>query len=142
MDEEANVIAYARFLRVLRPLAYANEFGDSFRNLFPKLVKPSYFLSFGYIGMDIWHQVEKEKENKLKVGVDSAIWHSIASITLPTFTIHSIVKLTNKVSNKKWMAPVLGLASIPLIVGPIDHGTDNLMDGYIRPKILTFLDTH
>lgn len=37
-------LAYARFVRYVRPLAYSNEVGEAFRHAFPKLLVPSYVL--------------------------------------------------------------------------------------------------
>ena len=36
----------------IRYLGYANELGESFRPLYPKLVAPSYAISFGYVALD------------------------------------------------------------------------------------------
>lgn len=133
-DDGNNFFAYGRFIRMLRPLAYTNEFGESFRHIFPKLIAPAYIISFGYIGLDIANKVINTKpERRITTAFDNILWHGIASIAVPSFTIHSIVKITRKFSTKRIMPPVLGLAAIPFIVIPIDHGTDYLMDNYIRP---------
>ena len=49
----ARGLAFARFFKYTRYLAYSNELGESFRKIYPHLVKPSYALAFGYIGLDI-----------------------------------------------------------------------------------------
>ena len=36
----------------LRYLGYANEVGESFRHVVPKLVRPSYGVAFGYVFCD------------------------------------------------------------------------------------------
>ena len=71
---------------------------------------------------------------------DTALWHSIASMGLPAFTIHSIVKYSTLALKNTQLDPkikvaipvVLGLGSIPFIIHPLDHITDYLMDNTIR----------
>ena len=36
----------------VRLMGYANEVGESFRYMFPRLVRPSYCVSFGYVFAD------------------------------------------------------------------------------------------
>ena len=36
----------------VRLLGYANEVGESFRNIFPRMVMPSYVIAFGYTFAD------------------------------------------------------------------------------------------
>ena len=47
---------------LLRYLGYANEVGESFRPILPRLVVPSYVVSFGYVGMDTLDKTKKEFE--------------------------------------------------------------------------------
>lgn len=71
---------------------------------------------------------------------DLAIWHTVASMALPAFTIHTIVHQSQKFIQKtramdklKRFGPVgLGLACIPFIIHPIDHLTDWAMDNTLR----------
>ena len=69
---------------------------------------------------------------------DRAIWHSGASLVFPAFTIHTIVDNSKKLLMKSQFrspnlgATFLGLVSIPLIIHPIDHFTDWLMDNTLR----------
>lgn len=133
-------LAYARFVRYVRPLAYSNEVGEAFRNTFPKLLKPAYVIAFGYIATDIAVTVAEAKpENRMLTLFDQSLWHSIASVVWPGVTVHQTVKFSTKmvqnVSNvhvKRILPVALGLGIIPLIVHPIDHYTDILMDNTVR----------
>lgn len=146
------LLAYARFLpslmRNIRPIAYSNEIAESFRHYQPRLIKPLYSIAFGYIGLDIivgslHHTHQSHTSQIYKLG-DSLLWHGTASVVLPGLAIHQGVKVTNKiVNNPKYnfspktiaRTPVIvGLAMIPLIVHPIDHFVDYVMDNFIRPR--------
>ena len=43
----------------LRLLGYANEVGESFRYVFPRLVVPSYAVAFGYVLADTQDKARK-----------------------------------------------------------------------------------
>lgn len=70
-------------------------------------------------------------------------------MALPGLAIHQSVKLTKKiVETPKYnftpkivaRSPVaVGLLMIPLIVKPIDHFVDNVMDNYIRPSYPSYV---
>ena len=48
----------------VRLLGYANECGESFRYIFPKLVVPSYILSTGYCFCDVADKAAKTWKKK------------------------------------------------------------------------------
>lgn len=150
--EYINIVAYARFARLLRPLAYSNELGEVVRNSFPKLVLPLYVVSFGYVGLDVAAKSFFERERGAHAvvlkGADTLAWHSVASIFVPSFIVHQAVKQTNSfcstfLTSKRFAKvgrfgpPLVGLALIPFIVGPIDHGTDWLFNNFIRKTYTT-----
>jgi fission process protein 1 len=64
----------------------------------------------------------------------------LASVAIPGFTINRICWAvgkglkTAKFKHKmgKWIPTIVGLCSIPLIIKPIDHGVDVLMDNTYR----------
>ena len=77
--------------------------------------------------------------------IDCLIWQTLASVMVPGFVIHKVVKVTKWATVKSGMLAKLGarsqfipvaagLAAIPFIVKPIDHGTDVFMD-YTYRKI-------
>lgn len=139
-SDSFELLAYARFVRFARPLAYSNEFGEAFRHTFPKILKPLYAISFGYIAADIMVTVaEAEPDNRVITLIDQSIWHSFASLAVPGFTVHRAVKVTKQlvknaanVHVKRILPVAVGLGIIPFIVHPIDHYTDVVMDNSIR----------
>ena len=139
-SDSFELLAYARFVRFARPLAYSNEFGEAFRHTFPKILKPMYAISFGYIAADIGVAVaEADPKDRAITLLDQTIWHSIASLVVPGVTVHKTVKVTTKlVKNaanihvKRILPVAIGLGIIPLIVHPIDHYTDVFMDHTVR----------
>mmetsp|Transcript_14483 Transcript_14483/g.35093 ORF Transcript_14483/g.35093 Transcript_14483/m.35093 type:complete len:241 (+) Transcript_14483:105-827(+) len=76
---------------------------------------------------------------------DTLLWQSMASVAIPGLVIHQIVKWSRvgiqntMISQTKqpafimaWGPTMLGLASIPLIIKPIDFFVDELMDHTFR----------
>lgn len=155
--EENRIMAYgSRFGRVMkmmnsimntgRPLAYASELGESARPLVPSwVVRSLYGISWGYVIMDTvvktYSVKDQGKEKMSYYALDQVIWHSFASMMLPSITIHTIVKYSGKMINKmvkpntfvgRYGATILGLSSIPFIIHPFDRLTDYLMDKSYR----------
>jgi fission process protein 1 len=65
----------------------------------------------------------------------------MASVLIPGFTINRLCFLTSKLLRRyssmptgrsKWTTTGVGLASIPVIVHPIDKSVDWLMDNSVR----------
>jgi len=145
---------------LLRYLGYANEVGESFRYQFPKLVRPSYVVAFGYCGMDalstgyrVWNQQQQSptttpsKPNKQQQAIvaetfDTLVWQSLASVMIPGAIINILVKASRRAVSRspitlpvilsKWLPTSVGLGSIPLIIHPIDNAVDYAMDNSIR----------
>lgn len=140
----------------LRYAGYANEVGESFRYQFPKLVAPSYVISFGYCfadaastGYDTWKEYPNQnnssttRETKTALyTMDTLLWQSLASVMIPGATINLIVKASRLAmarspialgaTVKEWFPTAAGLGSIPLIIHPIDHAVDALLDNTTR----------
>jgi fission process protein 1 len=128
-----------------RPMAYASEVGESFRPLVhPMFVRFLYGLSWGYVFLDsAVRTYTVRKYGREAMGycfLDASIFHTFASMALPAFTIHSIVKYSGKFLKKtlpnsrvsKFGPVVLGLGSIPFIIHPLDHFTEFVMDRTVR----------
>ena len=67
---------------------------------------------------------------------DTLLWQGLASVAIPGFVINRIVWAAGRaspLSMRAWLPTALGLASIPLIVHPIDHTIERFMDLAIRP---------
>lgn len=138
----------------VRYLGYANEVGESFRYQVPKLVGPTYLVAFGYCvadavttGQKTYNFANKEQESNptLDAGIatiDTLLWQSLASVCLPGFAIHQLVKGTRYVLQRvpitvpvvatTWLPTCIGLGSIPLIIHPIDTFVDTIMDNSYR----------
>lgn len=140
MSHDDQILSYSRFFRLIRPLAYSNEVGESFRHVYPKVIPYAYALSFGYVGLDIARNVMNSKHKKQQF-LDSTCFHLSASIVLPTATIYSISHISKQLCfslpnrYRIWLPVVTSLSSIPFIIHPIDNSTDRIMNKYIRPKI-------
>ena len=127
----------------VRLLGYCNEVGESFRYLAPWFVKPSYAISFAYVFADTYDKAMKQyKKDGNKTSktlnikaVDCLVWQTFASVVIPGFVINRIVKMSRmlfKTPAFKLVPTLIGLASIPLIVHPIDHSVDFAMDKSYR----------
>lgn len=131
----------------LRYLGYANELGESFRPLLPRLVVPSYALSFAYVAADTYDKASKSyvetKETKRAgmLALDTLVWQTLASILVPGFTINCVVRActfgvkswsATRPTAVRWFPTLAGLSVIPLIIHPIDHMVDYAMDRSIR----------
>ena len=132
----------------MRYLGYANEIGESFRPIFPKLVVPSYAVSFAYVGADTLDKAKKhyDKTNRFDVAAtqafDTVVWQTFASVFVPGFTINRVVKacgygLKNYGRSLppplvRWLPTAVGIGIIPLIIHPIDDLVHVVMDNSIR----------
>jgi mitochondrial fission process protein 1 len=133
----------------LRYLGYANEVGEAFGPIFPKYVRPSYAVAFGYVGCDTadktWKSIKRGESGTatLKTSADALIWQTFASVLIPGKVINLI---TNSSANmlksqsfarlpipiRTWAPTAIGLATIPFIIHPIDHAVDYVMDNTLR----------
>ena len=139
-----------------RHLAYASECGEALRPVVkPGWVRASYALSWAYVGVDTalqttdhWTKTHNKKQTAIRCA-DTALFHSVASMALPAFTIHTVVRQSDKLLNMpsavtlfKTLPPrvrlalptLLGLATIPFIVHPLDEFTHWVMDRTVRTQ--------
>ena len=108
-----------------RYVAYTSDIGESFRPVtHPNLVRGAYAISWAYIGGDVFHEAYKSYLHQKQamdvqtdknlppiallprkvpavddykaVAVKRAIFQSIASMGLPAFTIHTIVRYSGR----------------------------------------------
>jgi fission process protein 1 len=144
----------ATLLSQQRPLAYASECGEAMRPVVkPTWVRASYGLSWAYIGadtglqtLDHWTKTRNTEQTAIRFA-DTAVFHSFASMALPALTIHTVVRQSGKFLSVPSVASVfksiprvhaalptlLGLATIPFIVHPLDELTHRVMDRTVRP---------
>eukprot|EP00980_Cylindrotheca_fusiformis_P006631 scaffold1390_cov138-Cylindrotheca_fusiformis.AAC.34 len=138
----------------LRYLGYSNEVGEAFRYQVPKFVIPSYIVAFGYCtadavtsGYDAYNKAtdmgsSTATSDSLVSAVDTMLWQSLASVTIPGATINLIVKASRFAVARSpaalpglvstWLPTVTGLGSVPLIISPIDRAVDLFMDSTFR----------
>jgi len=151
---EGNSILYlSRLLSSQRALAYASEVGESFRPQLPRhVVTGSWILSGAYVVADVHNKSshcyattpkpeDRRKHSLIRAG-DALLFHSAASMVIPGLTIHSIVKKVGQINFGSlmktcpkvcgWIPTLVGLASIPIIIKPIDEGTLWTMNKTIR----------
>ncbi|XXQ36156.1 Mitochondrial fission process protein 1 [Plasmodiophora brassicae] len=135
---------------LLRYVGYANEVGESFRPVLPRLLIPSYMVSFGYALGDTLDKGLTAASNcgdksgctsvVTRAVLDTMLWQTLANIVFPGFTINRVVKLASFLTHKYAKHPALcrsiptavGLSIIPLIIHPIDRAVDVTLDNTTR----------
>jgi len=130
---------------LVRYLGYANEVGESFKSLIPKSAYLStYAISIAYVSADTLDKSENLK--KKLTAADVFIWQMLASVIVPGFTINRICHFSRlglmrsstsfrNYKYNKYIVSGIGLGSIPLIVKPIDHSIDYIMDESFRKYV-------
>ncbi|XP_068127600.1 mitochondrial fission process protein 1 [Hyperolius riggenbachi] len=136
----------------VRYLGYANEVGESFRALVPKVVVwATYGIASAYVTADAADKGHKAAEaNKESPGrtkevtvavIDTFVWQALASVAIPGFTINRIcaasLYIMARVTRwplpaRKWATTAVGLSTIPFIITPIDRSVDFLLDSSLR----------
>ena len=139
----------------LRYCGYANEVGEAFAPLVPPIVVPaSYGVAITYVFADTVDKTFKALNGDkytpgttvqcaLIEGLDALIWQLAASVALPGYTIHQIVAITIALLNAAGLSgdinPIfdaiptaVGLATIPLIVKPLDELAEVGMEVTLR----------
>ncbi|KOX73603.1 Mitochondrial fission process protein 1 [Melipona quadrifasciata] len=132
----------------IRYLGYANEVGEAFRSIVPNsIVWFSYAIASGYVLADTINNGLKAYQATTKNIVfsmsDTLLWQSFASVIVPGFTINRICaavqfvqKRSNNVFSKnRWIPTIIGLASIPFIIHPIDNLVEETMNVTYRKWI-------
>ncbi|KAG6623181.1 Mitochondrial fission process protein 1 [Phytophthora cinnamomi] len=148
---------------LVRYLGYANELGESFRPIVPRLVVPSYLFAFGYVLGDTVDKASKAHKKALAEGIstlkrnavvvdatiDTLAWQTMASVVIPGFTINRVVAMSSiavqravksSPTVRRWAPTAIGLGVIPLIIHPIDSFVDVAMDNTLRKWSKAFVD--
>lgn len=117
----------------LRLAGYANEVGESFK---PLISRSGYFASYGIAGLyvlgDAYDKYERA-DNSSAAGAKALVWQALASVIIPGFVINRVVAVAGTVAFtnvvvKRYAPTLVGLASIPLIVKPIDAAVDSALE--------------
>lgn len=165
LETHGNAARYTAFVgmaaRVSRYLAYTSDFGEAFRPLVhPWAVKGAYGVSWAYVIGDVAYEgyhlkTAMHADNyDLAMGVTKrAIFQSVASMALPSLTIHSVVKYSNKLFKshaifrpvKVWGPTVLGLGMVPFLPVMFDEPSEHVLDyafGQVWTPKYQQLETH
>ncbi|EDV95412.1 mitochondrial fission process protein 1 [Drosophila grimshawi] len=132
----------------IRYMGYSNEVGEAFRPLVPKsIVAASYGMAIGYVCTDTFDKSLRQRmagatdREVALVGADVFTWQMFASVIIPGLTINRITAASRMLLRNspgfvlKTVPTIIGLASIPLIVHPIDKLVDHLMDATYRKVV-------
>jgi len=132
--------------------------GESFRYQFPRCVRPSYAVAFGYCVADAAFatygvvsrgegegagNAERAKEAEAVIaGVDTLLWQGLASVAIPGAVINGVVRAARWAVTARgaalpalalrWLPTAAGLGAIPFIVTPIDEFVDFALDNSTR----------
>lgn len=119
----------------VRFLGYANELGESFKPLIPRI---AYFGTYGvacaYVAADANDKFQRDGD--VARGVDALIWQALASVAIPGLIVNRVVAIAGRATKQKMIPTFCGLAAIPPIIKPIDHAVDEVMDATLRPYVL------
>ncbi|KAH8343310.1 mitochondrial fission process protein 1 [Drosophila kikkawai] len=132
----------------IRYMGYSNEIGEAFRPLVPKsLVAATYGMAIGYVCTDTFDkalrlQMEGASTKEVVIrGGDVFAWQMMASVAIPGLVINRITWATRSLLTRapvavlKTVPTLVGLASIPLIIHPIDNLVDRVMDATYRKVV-------
>ncbi|KAH8288287.1 hypothetical protein KR018_000905 [Drosophila ironensis] len=132
----------------IRYMGYSNEVGEAFRPLISRsLVAASYGMAVGYVCTDTFDKALRlqmsgasKRQVAIKAG-DVFSWQIAASVLIPGLVINRITWGARHLLRRspgfvlKSVPTLVGLASIPLIVHPIDSLVDRLMDITYRQHV-------
>lgn len=133
----------------LRLTGYTNEVGEAFRGIVStRLVVASYVAAGAYAVADAVDKGRRaaRAEDDLNAAppafVDALVWQGLASVAIPAVCINGVVRASRfglsriapamATTRRQFAGTLVGLAAIPVIVAPIDHAVDNLMDATLR----------
>ncbi|PWN52653.1 hypothetical protein IE53DRAFT_304455, partial [Violaceomyces palustris] len=168
-ETPARYAAYAMRLKTLiiassRYVAYTSDIGEAFRPLTrPEVVKAAYGISWAYLIGDVAYAGYKASKNQgplppfgestnsdsIHVGLvmaRRAIFQAIASMALPAFTIHSVVRYSAPLFAKSSSARIraagptaAGLMFVPALPFLFDHPVEHVVDSAFDWIEATFL---
>ena len=112
----------------VRFLGYANELGESFKPLIPRVAYlGTYGVACAYVAADANDKYRRDGD--VARGVDALIWQALASVIVPGFVVNRVVAMAGRATTRPMVPTFCGLASIPLIIKPIDHAVDAAIRG-------------
>ena len=83
----------------VRFLGYANELGESFKPLIPRV---AYFSTYGvacaYVAADANDKYQRDGD--VARGVDALIWQALASVIVPGFVVNRVVATAGRATTR------------------------------------------
>ncbi|KAF8318223.1 hypothetical protein DL93DRAFT_2124954 [Clavulina sp. PMI_390] len=154
VDTNARYAAYSsRLVTALRASSryVAYVLGEAFRPVAPPwVITAAYAISWTYLAGDVGYETFKAKRRGptaleaatyteptrlTMVAVQRSVFQSVASMALPAFTIHSVVryaprlfKNTKSPRVKAWGPTLTGLAVVPVLPYLYDHPVENVTE--------------
>jgi len=105
-------------------------------------------VSTAYVLGDAYDKYRGQSDSALAAveGTKALVWQSLASVLLPGFAINRVVALASSLAAKtkttgllgRFGPTGLGLASIPLIIKPIDCAVDAGVESFVDPLLQRF----
>jgi mitochondrial fission process protein 1 len=107
------------------------------------VVRGAYGISWGYVLTDVGYEAYKAKSLNheptpvvVSLSIKRALFQSVASMGLPAFTIHSLVKYSGKYIFSKsgnktmrvWGPAAVGLGVVPTLPYLFDHPVEHAVD--------------
>ncbi|KAI5122156.1 hypothetical protein M0805_007055 [Coniferiporia weirii] len=159
-DSDVRYLGYFSRLRTAlrtahRYVAYTSDIGEAFRPVVsPWIITAAYGVSWAYLAGDVGFETWKAKRRgptpleactfseEQRLGLVAAkrgAFQAIASMALPAFTIHTIVKRSASTFKRAvnpriraWGPTLTGLAVVPLLPylfdAPVEHATDAVFE--------------
>eukprot|EP01119_Soliformovum_irregulare_P012018 TRINITY_DN3087_c0_g1_i1.p1 TRINITY_DN3087_c0_g1~~TRINITY_DN3087_c0_g1_i1.p1 ORF type:complete len:272 (-),score=74.46 TRINITY_DN3087_c0_g1_i1:139-888(-) len=146
VETNARYLAYfARYRSIItamsRYLAFTSDVGEAFRPLVnPFFVRAAYGVSWAYVVGDVSYEgykawkVQKDPQTVGAIMLKRGLFQGIASMALPAFTIHTVVKQSSRffVNSsprlKLWGPTTLGLLTVPALPFMFDHPVEKALD--------------
>jgi len=155
-DSNARYAAYgSRLMTAVRSssryVAYTSDVGEAFRPVIaPWVVAAAYAVSWTYLAGDVAYETYKAKRRGpspleaatyseptrlTMVAVQRSVFQSVASMALPAFTIHTVVRMAPRLFKnaksprvKAWGPTVTGLSVVPILPYLFDHPVENVTE--------------
>ena len=144
------------FISKLRSITYLNQAGKTANKMFiipNNYLNTLYQIAWAYVVLDVIYKANKVKSHGPQVVglscLDTTVWHLLASFAIPTVILNVVINGSNQLlsvggryTNKFTMITpiVLGLATLPFIVEPVDSFTSFTLNCTIRKFYIDKLD--
>lgn len=117
----------------LRYNGFWNDVGEACKSFLPRpLYMASYVATAAYATSCVYYTARRESNNPKQVDKvkDAILWHSLATVSVTPTLIASLKFILKRAGVSKVRCAVIGVASIPLIVPPVDNLVTHVMNRY------------